>query len=338
MLARPSLALFFAALSSTPIPSKLQNSQPEVVVFDNVLPKEGCDELHQIASKIGLGHRVFARPVKDTAARSNLELTIHNILSELGDEPTRSDNDQQYVEYWTRQEWRHIEAHADVDENLAKEQDREKSEDEPFRYPRHGHVLYLKIGSEVKGPTCVFPDHSSGGDLYKEFQPPSDTMSAGVDLISVPAKDGRLLRFHGSALHAVPRPTDIWFLPFVRGAPEYLPEEQWGRSVVLFNTWYGEPPKNVPMDDKWDKSPESMTQVNGFLEWDEVYSLKGDKSSSTIEETESCVGRSKKAKVWLLGNERRRSFPMRTISLPATEQVRDVLFHSSKVKQVKLRD
>lgn len=55
--------------------------------------------------------------------------------------------------------------------------------------------------------------------------------------LTVPAKPGRLFRFNGTYLHAVPRPTNFWFLLFVKGAPQYDPPEELGRSVVLFNTW-----------------------------------------------------------------------------------------------------
>ena len=133
-----------------------------------------------------------------------------------------------YIEYWARQEWRHIEAHADIDELQARTT--------PTEWAR----LYLNIGTAVKGPTCVFPDVSSGGELLEQLE---------NELVVAPAVAGRLLRFAGEALHAVPRPVDLWMLSFVKGAAEYEPEEMFGRSVILFNTWPDAPPKDVTIND-----------------------------------------------------------------------------------------
>jgi hypothetical protein len=89
------------------------------------------------------------------------------------------------------------------------------------------------VGTDVKGPTCIFEDCISGGDLAADSNPK-------VALLTVPAVERRLLRFTGNLLHAVPRPTDIWLLPFVQGTPDFTPS-LFERSVVLFNTWQ-EPP------------------------------------------------------------------------------------------------
>ena len=152
------------AALSTPTPlSPLSSPSGTINVYDNVLPKSTCTTLHEAASRAGLGHKVFKRPLTDRTNRPVIEQALDSILSKLGDEDINDDNEQ-YVEYWTRQEWRHIEAHADVDEHLAKEQDGEIAkgnrgvdDDFSFRYPDNGHVLYLKIGTEVRGPTCIFP-------------------------------------------------------------------------------------------------------------------------------------------------------------------------------------
>jgi hypothetical protein len=54
----------------------------------------------------------------------------------------------------------------------------------------------------------------SGGDLVRP---------ESFELSVVPAVPGRLLRFKGDLLHAVPCPTDLWLLPFVKGAPQFEP-------------------------------------------------------------------------------------------------------------------
>ena len=61
-----------------------------------------------------------------------------------------------------------------------------------------------------------------------------------VELVTVPpAVPGRLLRFHGDFLHAVPRPTDLWLLKFMMGAQEYEPEKVWGAKChfVQYVEW-----------------------------------------------------------------------------------------------------
>ena len=139
---------------------------------------------------------------------------------------TRHLGDAEYghVEYWARQEWKHIEAHADVDEKAA-------AAGGALRYPTTGHVLYLRVGSEVRGPTCVWSDRA---------------LARGA-LTTVPAVAGRVLRFDGAATHAVPRPHDLWFLPFVKSGGR---GDAFERSVVLFNTWpYSASPSSARKDD-----------------------------------------------------------------------------------------
>lgn len=374
----------------------------EITVWDNVLPSNVLLDLHKEATKVGLGHKAFARPFSASTSnfsahddndvadvigvstskepqqpRPLIELVLDQILTELGDDMNNDSEDNrnttQYVEYWTRQEWRHIEAHADVDEILAKEEDKDtvamgralqSQSSPPFRYPSNGHVLYLKVGSEVRGPTCLFPDRSSGGDLLKleentaSMDGIKNNNNGAIDLVTVPAVEGRLLRFDGSTLHAVPRPADLWFLPFVKGAPAYTPEESWGRSVILFNTWHGDPPKDVPLDNNTAQRPDDNddeedihtntnannsqnsvgVRINTFSEWDNIFSLEGASSSQNSdvcnEDKEITYGRP--AKIWLLGNERRRDYRMRTIKLNAPEETRDLLSERHSVSRVQL--
>lgn len=302
-------------------------------VHDNVLSKVSCDILHREASKVGLGHKSFTRPIvnKDSV----IERALDDILTELGD--CVNGEDVQYVEYWTRQEWRHIEAHADVDEHLAKEQDLEHtSHDKSFRYPKNGHVLYLKIGSQVRGPTCIFPGRSSGGDLLNPSSKYINNDPKKVDMVVVPAKEGRLLRFSGEDLHAVPRPADLWFLPFVQGAAQFQPEEEWGRSVILFNTWTNAPPKDVPLDtlniSDVNTKPAS---INPFTEWINVFNNEKVESQTSEEELNPTERTS--AKIWLLGNERRRGYSMRTVKLSASSELKHAMFETQKVNKMTMQ-
>eukprot|EP01082_Thalassiosira_pseudonana_P010379 g9184.t1 g9184 contig36:65401-66042(-) len=182
-----TLALSTSSLSDGNI-SKSRSTSPPVKVWDGVLSStDQRKSLHDYASKAGLGHKCFTRPLSNIEERNIIERTLDAILTELDD--STSSKPKQYVEYWTRQEWRHIEAHSDVDESLAKKYDAMNIDEATikdlaskypstyvhnneggYRYPIHGHVLYLQVGTDVKGPTCVFPRRSSGGDLLQPLQ------------------------------------------------------------------------------------------------------------------------------------------------------------------------
>lgn len=335
-----------------------------VKVWDDVLATaKQRAELHTYASKSGLEHKCFSRPLDGDNNNSNIiERTLDAILTEIEggmDDGGSGANKKHYVEYWTRQEWRHIEAHADVDENLSKEMDQNISNIDSdslqskypttyhrsygHRYPTYGHVLYLQVGSDVRGPTCVFPNRSSGGDLLRSVRNGNNSgeecasdKDDAVQLVTVPAVAGRLLRFDGRDLHAVPRPSDIWMLPFVKGGAEYEPEEVWGRSVILFNVWPDdeEPPLDVPLD-----RPEKGKAIvcNSFTNWNEVKAAQ-----KLLPSSESEPESNQSVKVWLLGNERRRDHPLRTVPLlsPAEggrDVVREALAEKSQVTELWLR-
>ena len=340
--------------------------QTTVDVWNNVIDIDHlAPVLHEESHRIGLGHQVFSRsslkasPKNITHNNNIIEKTLDSILTELGD-------DSRYVEYWTRREWRSIHAHADVDEYKAK-QDQQSGEtiDTGFRYPRNGHVLYLQVGSEVRGPTCVFPNRRSGGDLLRRIETPGegddscensdfhskdeqdDTVGVAeteedddVEVITVPAVPGRLLRFQGDFLHAVPRPTDFWLLKFVQGSPTFEPEEEWGRSVILFNTWDEEPPAGLPInessnDESDDSSNELRCECNKINEWSRAgpSSLLPAEGHDEIQQQ----ARSQAAKIWILGDHRRRDHRMQTVKLEASEELRDALYQKTDVVSMKLR-
>jgi hypothetical protein len=326
LTAAPKNALGLSSPSQSTTPSLTLN--PSIQVWNNVLSGDTCSVLHDTACRIGLGHRVFTRShAKSDNNHNVVERALDSILDELGD-------DSQYVEYWTRQEWRSIHAHADVDEYLAKRQP-----DHPFRYPLRGHVLYLQTGTEVRGPTCVFPGRRSGGDLLRPME--EEEEEDGIVLITVPAVPGRLLRFEGDFLHAVPRPADLWLLKHVQGAPDFQPESMWGRSVILFNTWGDEPPMEVPIDEMLDdggshdhSSSSKLGYCNSIRDWECMFpSQQGVKPSTEEEENTTTTD----AKIWLLGDYRRRGHQMQTLKLHANEDIRRALYEESGVSTVLLR-
>ena len=189
-------------------------------------------------------HTCFQRDCLDASSATALESCLHSILLELGDKSP-------CVEYWWRDTWEHIEAHEDLDEELFED-------DGIVRHPDHAHVLYLEVGAAVQGPTCVWeplPVTATGGNGIIDRSSNEQHQSFGP-LTTVPAVAGRLLRFDGSLMHAVPRPANVW-LPAAADEHEEHDGLRGGkrtarpskgdlvRSVVLFNTWGAEPPTDV---------------------------------------------------------------------------------------------
>lgn len=141
-----------------------------VTAWDGVFSPSTCASLQASTVAAGLGHSLF-RPA--LPPRTHLEAALASVLFELEDNST-------WVEYWVRGRatasaaamalaastaphargaharshgppdsapqartpWKHIEAHADVDEHLARTTGQ-------IRYPDHAHVLYLSVGSQV---------------------------------------------------------------------------------------------------------------------------------------------------------------------------------------------
>ena len=200
-----------------------------VGIWDGVLASSTCTYLHTAASLGQLGdlqHTVFSRQ-DPSAPRNCLEHALDSILAEL-------DDSSSHVEYWWRETWEHVEAHADLDEVLFESRS-------VARYPSRAHVLYLNIGAAVRAPTCVW-EASTLRDSKLEEDRHADFGAMTV----VPARSGRLLRFHGDMMHAVPKPTHAW-LPTLHGSMpkrKKAPAAELVRSVLLFNTW-DEAPEGV---------------------------------------------------------------------------------------------
>ena len=346
------LPLLAASLLLNPVVLAFSSSSnpTTIQVYDGVLSEAAASTLHESAMAVGLGHRAFARPLTANGVYNPIELALDEILSEMDGDNT--DDDISYVEYWSRQEWRSIEAHADVDEFRAKEED--SSSEAPaiaalgpdgYRYPKFGHVLYLQVGREVRGPTCVWPDRRSGGELLKKANDGGDetcieasSQDDKLELVIVPAKGGRLLRFPGSALHAVPRPHNLWFLPFVMGSAIYEPEEEWGRSVLLFNVWQNEAPAGVSLNTGEGHRGDDIDSCKSGSDTDVVKcNTKSNWKENEIRNVGQDTDETKAAKIWLLGNERRRDFPMRTIKLSAPETTQDALAEETVVSRVWMR-
>ena len=238
----------------------VKDEDREVVhVFDNVFSSSACDLLHCLAQEHndrtnGGGGSIFKRPSTQgddhnhKAALSRLspmEQAIHSCLLELGD------STDCVVEYWSRQEHNNMDTHADIDEAMLQD-------DEKLRCPMMGHVLYLKVDDDVQGPTCVFPQQNFGWES-------KNNNNNNTDMVIVPAVQGRVSRFPGSAMHAVPKPANRWlhspseqkkfdkeddlFDDYDYDDDDDTEDES-ERSVLLFNTWPRDerPPRGVDPD------------------------------------------------------------------------------------------
>lgn len=211
-----------------------------ITVFENLLDREIIREIdRQCALSGGLSHVLF----DVSQPRSLAEWAISSILVQLNDS-------ELLAEYWWREEWLSLDLHRDVDEELAIQRN-------IFRYPKNAHVLYLSVGESVSGPTIVIQENHFNLSSSLEWHPQLQNITI------VPAVEGRLLRFEGSLLHAVPRPAlayldrkeggcnlEIWTRR--RPNPNDPADQErtvFRRSVLLFNTWRrGEGPLSVPSE------------------------------------------------------------------------------------------
>ena len=221
------------------------SSSSFIDVFDGVLDKDTTSSLHNLLMRLddetnmADTTRVIDRHEKMGVATNQkttekaIEMLLRSVVEELGD-------DSRFIEWWWRDEWLPFEAHRDVSEGEAeKPYDFEDDcVDRKLRCPRHGHVLYLQVAREARGPTCVFKDRglvstAQGPNLQAHGTSEKATaretdeerrvnrdrgVRAGaernpvVSMAVVPTVEGRVLRFRGDLLHSVPRPSMQWAL------------------------------------------------------------------------------------------------------------------------------
>ena len=301
-------------------------------VWDGVFTTSACHYLHTASSIGQLGdeqHTVFHRA--DAPPRTPLESALHSVLTELGD-------DSPIVEYWWRDEWENIDAHADVDEFLFEDEG-------TLRYPTNAHVLYLNVGESVRGPTVVWDRVDDAECGARAFGP----------LTAVPARTGRLLRFQGDRMHAVPRPPDLWLecdltaqAKAEAAHAEVAHNDDLTRSVVLFNTW-----QTAPLDVDIAPATDPLVAVKEFAadfggaavedlvavmatpdakcqphdRWHRLSPrVAADAVAAGVEETSPLPFR-----VRLMGSKRRHQHADASIELPAPQGLVDALAQSSAV-------
>ncbi|KAL1508280.1 hypothetical protein AB1Y20_004394 [Prymnesium parvum] len=175
------------------------------------------------------------------SGRTIVEQSLCSLLQQLGDEAP-------YVEYWWRGTHIDMPTHRDVDEALCRSRKHAGRAAGVQVCPAHAHVLYLSLPPELRAPTCVWEEAEPTSAWAREAAAVGGTPCAGAArrverLHVVPAVAGRLLRFRGELLHAVPQPALRWVS--AEGAPRAAPAR---RSVLLFNTWHTPPLLPPPTD------------------------------------------------------------------------------------------
>jgi hypothetical protein len=275
------------------------NEEVRIQIFDNAFSSFACEELTYLtqdhSTRGNDGSSIFTRPPNNDKPLTPIENAIHSFLVTVNDTTKK-------VEYWSRDEYINIDAHADIDEEQLQDENE-------LRCPKMAHVLYLEVQDGLRGPTCVFPRKRIGWDGENVNNDNNDKM---IDLLTVPAIQGRVLRFPGNAMHSVPCPADRWLLSKeeerlliekeekeceeeVDDDDDYYDfdeeeddddDEDIERAVLLFNTWPDhEPgPKGVGGDYATGALPEgielseedsiSFLQSEGarrLVEWEEEY-------------------------------------------------------------------
>ena len=307
-----------------------------IMVEDGVIDQPTCSALDSHLKVGGLGHTVFFR-----------ELPPKNVVESLINSLLASANDvSPIVEYWWRDEWLNLELHRDLDERLA-------SQNGPVRYPDNAHVLYLSVGKEAIGPTILLRDcrKSENKGLFDEIS-------------IVPAVAGRLLRFPGNMMHAVPRPPLAYLDPAEGGTNVELwtrrrPTDEndpectiFRRSVLLFNTWTDAP--STETSETSSTSASTADVIEGSLDiqkikeeswrctprekWVNAFSTSSHDSIVTGSSSSSSSSRSSlesepniRLKIGLLGDVRRRGRTDRYMSVYAPQSIKQALMQQIPV-------
>ena len=176
----PAAAASLSALSAAASAAALGHGP---AVYDNVLDAAA---LAQLVSTRPIRWALYDRQA--SPPRNAQERVIETLLVALGD-------DSRWVEYWGRPRWSSVPAHFDCDEGgLVRRRERQ--------HPTSGHVLYLDVPPDVRGPTVLWRPVARGS----EGGGSSSDGNEGAKVFTVPAVSGRLLRFSGSWVHGVPRP------------------------------------------------------------------------------------------------------------------------------------
>jgi hypothetical protein len=283
-----------AAIAHNPLP----DLDEDVQVYDGTFSPVACQVIHGLALVHSMASNsdtcIFLRPPFNQTALTPLEHAMDSALNAL------NDTSGNIVEYWARDEHMNIDAHVDIDENALEEEG-------AIRYPEVAHILYLEVKKGLVGPTVVFPGKRIGWGV-------DQNIDTAVDVVTIPAVQGRILRFPGSSMHTVPCPVDRWLLTdeeeyTLRYEEDHEDEdddyeddededeeyeeddddddkyeeddeedEQVERSVLLFNTWSSEgpPPRDVKTGFATAVSQYEGGEQGLIEEWEEDYGVDAE--------------------------------------------------------------
>lgn len=302
-----------------------------VEVYDNVLDPETAHWLHDECVAFSQSDELVHDetwlslfPLEDPERHSPIQQLLDKIMREMYPDVTEP---TYHIEFWSRSQWSHILAHQDMDETHQTKTAEQPSI--PVRTPETGQVLYLKLGKKVRGPTVVW-NTTRGGDLM-DLEP--GTFS---EMISVPAVEGRLLRFQGNLLHGVPRPYDVYW----NDVFELEEDPEYERSVLLFNTWRAnetiiDSQLMEPVLSEEDAKPIPKS-CHPKSEWKPVevtkYPIPEQSWLDSI-----FVSPFAELEVPMMGNERRRGMKKRSALLDAPKGAADALSLTSQVTSIPIR-
>lgn len=304
LLVRGSLFTLCAGLGALSVASALQ-------VWDGVLAAGRVGALEARLEALGGAHYCFERRERPSS-RCIVEKTLDALLSSMGDASP-------FCEFWSRPDWINLGAHRDVDEARAARSDGD------VVTPINGHVLYVDIGAEVRGPTCLF------------FE--DEAQSKICQLVTVPAKSHRLLRFKGDVIHAVPRP-----------ALAYLDPEEGGSNLEIFSrlrdeaTMHPERKRRTILFNTWQTRPEGVGEVGsagGGQESGEASKPLGDWVNVPILDLGGGGGDEVRLKLGCLGERKRRVRPQRDqnyLDIFAHRDVKLMLLAHDAVHRVAARE
>ena len=376
-------------IKSTLTLSLKQTEENQIQVWDGVITNDICEELHELAwdHNDRVESSIFTRRRRKKCVQSeqdefanaeidkkiskkwtNLEQAIDSIITaieensetdlKIGKEQDEND-DLMVVEYWSRQNHMPIDVHSDIDEIQL-------LEDGTIRTPKFGHILYLIIGDEIKksggAPTIIFPDNKKTWNNGNE--------ASALKMVAIPAVSGRLVRFDGRMMHAVPCPAMDWLENNIHDVTHtdrddddideddlYDVDNEYLRSVLIFNTWpssEGPPPKGVDPDpqtslipsgielggidldiggDEKDESNYSDDSVacNLFTKWKNVVVPSYLHSMNNLKDsTENCI----KARLPLMGKVERRGNEESFVNIVAPASMKTALTQQSAVSEI----
>jgi hypothetical protein len=255
-----------AKQSSLSVKFPLPTEDLKIDIYDNLFDPETCNQLHQLAcshsDQIGDDSNLFYRNLQGgnhSEHFSPLESVLDGLLTQV-----LNDTTTKVVEYWSRQEYLNMDAHCDVDEHMLKAQQR-------VRCPEWAHILYALVQPNVSAPTCIIPTRKGGWETSLHERGNAATT---LDVVVVPAVSGRLVRFPGNMMHAVPKPPHRWFLSKedevamreLQQKEECSDSDKHGmeRSVILFNCWSNtSPPPRGLLQEKTIRGVPSGIVIDG---------------------------------------------------------------------------